>query len=573
YNQAGDADYNAATEITSVVASQPGSQTINVTTSAPASAANGTSFNVAATSSSGLAVTITTSGDCSGGGTDSAVITITNTPGTCTVHYNQAGDANFSAAAEVTENTSAVIDTDGPTVTVNQAAAQVDPINISPINFTVVFNEAVNGFDPADITIGGTAGATTAVITGAGPTYNVAISGMVNDGTVIISIDANVVTDASGNDNVASTSTDNIVTYLDANGPTVQVINTTPETADHVLSNSESVTFDITQFKVQFSQDVYDPAGDSDTDDVTNPNNYLLIKDLGDTAGLQTVTCAAGAVIPADTKIAIGTVTYDSQTYTATFTINGGLPLANGDYHLFVCGTTSIVDPFDNTLGLVGSSGQPNSDYRHSFTVSISGNGGNSGNNGGGSGASESSRPIIAATGALIPVTGFNPNEVTVLPAQPEDKAYASMDNITIEIPSLGIKFPIVGVMVTKHGWDLTWLKDNVGYLENSAYPTYDGNTVLTAHVRDANKNLGPFSDIKGLKLGDRILLHAYGKVYIYEVQENKKIKPNDISTAFKHEENSWVTLITCEDYNAKIEEYYYRRMVRAVLISVVPER
>jgi len=96
---------------------------------------------------------------------------------------------------------------------------------------------------------------------------------------------------------------------------------------------------------------------------------------------------------------------------------------------------------------------------------------------------------------------------------------------------------------------------------------------VLTAHVRDANKNLGPFSDIKGLKLGDQILLHAYGKVYVYEVQESAKIKPNDISTAFKHEEYSWVTLVTCEDYNAKIEEYYYRRMVRAVLISVVPER
>ena len=129
-----------------------------------------------------------------------------------------------------------------------------------------------------------------------------------------------------------------------------------------------------------------------------------------------------------------------------------------------------------------------------------------------------------------------------------------------------------MGVPETDNGWNLTWLKDSVGYLESSAYPTFNGNTVLTAHVRDASKNLGPFSDIKGLKLGDRILLHAYGKTYVYAVQENAKISPNDISTAFKHEEYSWITLVTCEDFNAKIEQYAHRRMVRAVLISVVPE-
>ena len=566
YNQAGNVDYNAAPELTSSVTSQAGSQTINVTTSAPASAANGTSFNVAATSSSGLAVAIITSGDCSGIGTGSASITITGAPGTCTVHYNQAGNANYSAAVEVTEDTSTGIDASAPTVTVNQAATQVnDPTNASPINFTVVFNETVTGFTNADVTIGGTAGATNAVITGAGPTYNVAISGMTGDGTVIISIPANAAADASSNGNTASTSTDNTVTYLDGSGPNVQVINTAPSTSDQVLSNAERVTFNITQFTVQFNQDVYNPAGDSDPDDVTNPNNYLLIRDLGDTAGLQTASCAAGAVVPADTKITTGTVSYDNETHTATFTVNGGLPLSNGDYHLFVCGTTSIVDPLNNALALVGSNG-PASDLRRSFTVSVTGGGGGGGGGGAG-GGTVTTRP---ATSTLIPVTGFDPNKVTLLPIQPADKSYKALDNIRIEIPTLGINYSIVGVSLNKNNWDLTWLKDSVGYLEGSAYPTFNGNTVLTAHVKDANKNAGPFSDIKGMQLGDRILLHAYGKIYVYEVQENLKISPNDISAAFKHQEYSWITLVTCEDYNAKIEEYHNRRMVRAVLISVV---
>ena len=268
--------------------------------------------------------------------------------------------------------------------------------------------------------------------------------------------------------------------------------------------------------------------------------------------------------MPADTKITTGTVSYDDETYTATFTVNGGLPLSNGDYHLFICGTTSIVDPLNNALALVGSNGA-NSDFRRSFTVNVTGGGGGGG--GGAGGGTVTARPATAT----IPVTGFNPNQVTLLPMQPADKSYKSLDDIRIEIPTLGINYPIVGVSLSRNNWDLTWLKDSVGYLESSAYPTFNGNTVLTAHVKDANKNAGPFSDIKGMQLGDKIYLHAYGKIYVYEVQENRKISPNDISTAFKHEEYAWITLITCEDYNAKIEEYYHRRMVRAVLISVVP--
>ena len=49
-----------------------------------------------------------------------------------------------------------------PTVTINQAAGQADPTNTSPINFTVVFSETVTDFATGDVTLSGTAGATTA---------------------------------------------------------------------------------------------------------------------------------------------------------------------------------------------------------------------------------------------------------------------------------------------------------------------------------------------------------------------------------------------------------------------------
>jgi hypothetical protein len=84
------------------------------------------------------------------------------------------------------------------------------------------------------VSVGGTAGATTAVVTQIAPndgtTYDVAVSGMSADGTVIASIPAGVATDAVGNPNTASTSTDNTVTWqmqaatsLLYNGP--QIVN------------------------------------------------------------------------------------------------------------------------------------------------------------------------------------------------------------------------------------------------------------------------------------------------------------------------------------------------------------
>src|SRR5262249_47793563 len=105
------------------------------------------------------------------------------------------------------------VDLVAPTVTVNQAGAQADPAAVAPINFTVVFSESTTTFATGDVALSGTAGATTATVTGSGTTYNVAVPGITGAGTVIASIGAGVATDAVGNGNVASTSTDNTVTY------------------------------------------------------------------------------------------------------------------------------------------------------------------------------------------------------------------------------------------------------------------------------------------------------------------------------------------------------------------------
>lgn len=121
-----------------------------------------------------------------------------------------AGNGNFTSGQVYT------IDRTAPTVTVEQAVGQADPAHTSPVNFTVTFSKSVTGFTSAGVVLGGTAGATTAVVTGGPAIYSVAVSGMTGNGTVIVTVPAGVAADTLGNTNAASTSVDNTVTFAQA---------------------------------------------------------------------------------------------------------------------------------------------------------------------------------------------------------------------------------------------------------------------------------------------------------------------------------------------------------------------
>lgn len=121
--------------------------------------------------------------------------------------------------------TTVIIDTVAPTVTVNQASSQPDPTGVSPLYYAVTFSETTAGFTNVDVTLGGTAGATFAAITGSDATYHALVSGMTRSGTVIATIAASKATDIAGNNNTASTSTDNTITYTDTIASTVEITN------------------------------------------------------------------------------------------------------------------------------------------------------------------------------------------------------------------------------------------------------------------------------------------------------------------------------------------------------------
>jgi len=177
----------------------------------------------------------------------------------------------------------------------------------------------------------------------------------------------------------------------------------------------------------------------------------------------------------------------------------------------------------------------------------------------------------IVEPGTGIPETGFPPGRRTHLPVQPSSAVYREYAGLWLEIPDLDVATEILGVPLTESGWDVAWLYDKAGYLVGTAFPTWKGNSVITGHVVLPNGLPGPFNRLGLLRYGDRVLVHAWGLQHIYEVRAVEVVPPDDRGV-FRHEEQSWVTLVTCFGFDEERGTYRWRVAVRAVLISVEDE-
>jgi LPXTG-site transpeptidase (sortase) family protein len=158
-----------------------------------------------------------------------------------------------------------------------------------------------------------------------------------------------------------------------------------------------------------------------------------------------------------------------------------------------------------------------------------------------------------------LPKTGFSPQHVTVLSAQPAEKAYADLGGLWLEIPSQMVQMPIVGVPQTDGEWDVSWLGNQAGWLSSTAFPTWAGNSVLNGHVYDSYGKPGPFVRLNKLGWGDKVIVHAWGAQYVYEVRQVMQVGPGAISSVIRHEELPWVTLITCSGYDKASNSFKYR--------------
>jgi sugar lactone lactonase YvrE len=144
-NQAGTANYYAAAPpITQTVNATLAAQTITFTTTPPATAPYNSTFIVAASASSGLPVTYSsTAGVCTNTG---STYTMINSVGTCTVTASQAGSTNYSAATPATKNVTAT----GPVVTVSPSNISFGTVYLGSI---ITQNITVSNIGNAPVTI------------------------------------------------------------------------------------------------------------------------------------------------------------------------------------------------------------------------------------------------------------------------------------------------------------------------------------------------------------------------------------------------------------------------------------
>ena len=169
------------------------------------------------------------------------------------------------------------------------------------------------------------------------------------------------------------------------------------------------------------------------------------------------------------------------------------------------------------------------------------------------------------------PETGFAPGVVTMLPEQPVENAYSDLGSLWLEVPKLNVESSIVGVYYRGGEWKVSWLDSDIGYLQGSAFPTWVGNTVLVGHNYLRTGQPGPFADLDTLRYGDRVVIHAWGEEYIYEVRISQLVTADDIRL-FGSSDYDILTLVTCEDFDEETEGYSHRIVVQAVLIDVKSE-
>jgi LPXTG-site transpeptidase (sortase) family protein len=247
--------------------------------------------------------------------------------------------------------------------------------------------------------------------------------------------------------------------------------------------------------------------------------------------------------LPAGQSLVVATASQGTCTGTTTIICDLG-GLANGaSANVVISVTVRSIGPTTNTGNVIADQ------YDPLFT-------------------NNSAAVSLTVAAPSLPATGFAPGTVTNIPMGSHPVKELIATGLRLEIDKLNLSTSIVGVPLTEEGWDVTWLWNQVGYIEGTAFPTWPGNTALTGHVYRQDGFPGPFHRLSDLTWGDQIVIRAQGRAYTYEVRESRIVLPDDRSV-IRHETYDWLTLITCQGYDDASDSYRLRRVIRAVLMDV----
>ena len=146
-------------------------------------------------------------------------------------------------------------------------------------------------------------------------------------------------------------------------------------------------------------------------------------------------------------------------------------------------------------------------------------------------------------------------------------------------VPSAGLKSTIVEVGRTNSG--AMGSPDNpyvIGWLNSSAAPGEEGNTLLAGHRdfedKDGNVGTGVCWELVNTVEGDQMIVrdNESNIYYVYTVTEAATVNPHDPDAGryLQNTDEPVMTLITCEgSFNADTHQYSHRRVVVGVLAAV----
>jgi LPXTG-site transpeptidase (sortase) family protein len=181
-----------------------------------------------------------------------------------------------------------------------------------------------------------------------------------------------------------------------------------------------------------------------------------------------------------------------------------------------------------------------------------------------------------------IPATGAGPVDMLLRPGVldlPLPSSYLGLQTFEdgdgtsvrrIAIPRLGIDQEIQTLKFTGNTWDINGLGGGIGWLESTSLPGLGSNTALAGHVSMIGPGEAPFRFLHWLSKGDEIIVETDLAIYVYQVQKQQIVAPEDVYIVLDSEEPQ-LTLVTCTGWDEEQQDFLLRRAVQARLIGVSP--
>ena len=289
---------------------------------------------------------------------DNTVYTATITPTasatvTIGVAANVATDAaNNQNTAATSKSVTVSVDTTAPGVTVSVPSGT----QTSAFNATITFTESVSGFTQSDVSLTGSAASITGWRANSDNTVYTATITPTASGTVTVSVDANVATDAASNQNTAATSK-SVTVSVDTTAPGVTV-----SVPSGTQTSAFNATITFTESVSNFVQSDVSLSGSaaSITGWRANSGNTVYTATITPTAsGTVTIGVAANVATDAannqNTAATSKTVTVSVDTTSPGVTVSVPSGTQNGAFSVTIMFTESVSNFVQSDVSLSGS--------------------------------------------------------------------------------------------------------------------------------------------------------------------------------------------------------------------------